>query len=128
MRLDNPERAGALVVGWALLVLFGVILVVAAHQPHPRPAPKTDLVGLLRGIASTLSPPSAPSTRPSESAVPPSTAAPSVLASPPPSAAASAAPSSAARPGRRAQPAGPVRRQPGAPGASDVVNPWESDE
>ena len=127
MRLDNPERAGALVVLWAPLVLFGVILVVSAHQPHHQPAPKTDLVGLLRGIASTLSPPCAPST-PSESAVPPSTAAPSVLASPPPSAAASAAPSGAAQPGRRAQPAGPVRRQLGAPGASDVANPWASHE
>lgn len=128
MRLDDPERAGALVVVLVFPILFGVVLVVAAHQPPPPPPPETDIVGLLRGVATTLSPLSAPSTKPGESAATPSIEAPSVLASPPPSAAASAAPASAARAGRRAQPSGPVSRKPGAPGASEIVNPWGSHE
>lgn len=128
MRLDDPERTAALVVVGSCLGLFGAIVVWGAYHPPPPPPPRTDIVGLLLGIASTLSPSSTPSAEPSVIAAPPSTLAPSAVASPPPSAAAPAATSRAARPGRRAQPTGPVRRKPGAPGASDVVDPWASHE
>jgi hypothetical protein len=110
MRLDDPERAGVLVVGWSCLAVLGFSLVVLAYQASPPPPPpKTDLVGLLREVARKLSPSSAPSTKPNDSVAPLSTAAPS----------------GAARRGPRTQPTGTTGRK---PGESDIVNPWRTRE
>jgi hypothetical protein len=120
MSLDDPPRALALVVVLSvLLALLGAVVVLAALQPPPPPPPRTDIVGLVRAIGSTLSPSSAPSLAPAPS----STAAPSAFAAPPPSAAANAAPSAASRPLHRAPQSGTSGRK---PGTSDTVDPWGS--
>ncbi len=121
MKFDDPERAFVLVVLGLCLAPVVVSVVVVACQPPPPPPPRTDIVGLFLGIASALSPSSAPSVKPGESGVTPSAAAPSALASLPPSAPASVAPSSAARRVPRVLPAGTASRR---LGESDIVDPW----
>ena len=124
---DERKAARLMLIPLVGFFVAAVLLYTPPPLPPPPPSAVQGMLDLWTAMA-RLAPSGVPSAEPIASTAPPNSGAPSSIATTP-SSAASAAPLSSARPGgRRSQPAGPVRRKPGAPGASDVVNPWASHE